>query len=548
MRVEQRQTFHDCRRREGIHPQFDVRTTIKVRPVSTVYFAPSSGAIATQPQVGLVHVTKQQELLHDERGRESQYELRPIGAERALGGPPFVFEPHFKVTLAAVGGIPDHMQRRLRKRQQIGHTSASHDAAATVLLVISLDEARTRVLHGVSALTPREIECDRAAGLVLARDVIASENVPPFANTAVDGYAVRAADVADVPCELRVIGTLAAGDGSAWNVRNGEALRIMTGAVMPDGADAVIMVEDTETLTDHRVRVLKSVAPSTAVRPVADDVRSGDVVFAAGTVLSPAGAGVLSSINARRVAVYPRARVALLSTGDELITDGSPLQRGQIRESNLTMLNILLQHSECEVDNLGVVVDDEKTLERVLREAARTCDAIVTSGGVSMGDFDVVKAVLSRLAEMQWMQMAIKPAKPFAFGVLTEGQRKVPVFGLPGNPVSSMISFELLARPALRKMMGHTKDLIRPTVRAIADTALRRKADGKVHFMRVHAQFDKDGRVHVRDTGPQGSHQLAATAAANALAVVPDGNGIASGEPVDVMLLGHVGNTVPVAH
>jgi molybdopterin molybdotransferase len=207
-----------------------------------------------------------------------------------------------------------------------------------------------------------------------------------------------------------------------------------------------------------------------------------------------------------------------------------------------------LRQSECEVENLGVVVDDEKTLERVLSEAARTCDAIVTSGGVSMGDFDVVKAVLSRLAEMQWMQMAIKPAKPFAFGVLTNGQRKVPVFGLPGNPVSSMISFELLARPALRKMMGHTQDLTRPTVRAIADTALRRRTDGKVHFIRVHAWFDEDGRVHVRDTGPQGSHQLAATAAANALAVVPDGDGIASGEPVDVMVLGHVGNSLPVAH
>jgi len=145
--------------------------------------------------------------------------------------------------------------------------------------------------------------------------------------------------------------------------------------------------------------------------------------------------------------------------------------------------------------------------------------------------------VLSRIAEMQWMQMAIKPAKPFAFGILTSGNRRVPIFGLPGNPVSSMISFELLARPALRKMMGHTTNLVRPSVRAVADQALRRRPDGKVHFMRVFGHFAADGRLHVRDSGPQGSHQLAATAAANALAVVPDGNGIGAGEEVDVMLL-----------
>jgi molybdenum cofactor synthesis domain-containing protein len=370
----------------------------------------------------------------------------------------------------------------------------------------------------------------------LAADVVASENVPPFANTAVDGFAVRSADVAATPTTLRVIGTLAAGDGTEWHVDTGQALRIMTGAPMPTGADAVVMIEDCDTAGDQ-VTVRRSVASGVAVRPVADDVRAGDVVFAAGTVMNAAGAGVLASINARRVSVYPRAKVALLSTGDELITDGSPLVRGQIRESNLTMLELLIAAAECEVTNYGVVKDDEAVLEQTLRDAAARHDAIVTSGGVSMGDFDVVKAVLSRIAEMQWMQMAIKPAKPFAFGLLASSDRRVPIFGLPGNPVSSMISFELLARPALRKMMGHTTNLVRPSVRAVADQALRRKPDGKVHFMRVFGHFAADGRLHVRDTGPQGSHQLAATAAANALAVVPDGNGIGVGEEVDVMLL-----------
>jgi molybdenum cofactor synthesis domain-containing protein len=403
--------------------------------------------------------------------------------------------------------------------------------------MISLDDARQRVLDGVFPLAPREVACERTAGLVVARDVVASENVPPFANTAVDGYAVHAADVHEVPCELRVVGTLGAGDATEWSLQRGEALRIMTGAVMPAGADAVVMVEDTSPLDDNLVRITRSVPSGTSVRPIADDVRAGETVFAAGTELSAAGAGVLASINARTVSVYPRARVALLSTGDELVTDGSPLRRGQIRESNLTMLEILLSKSECEVTNLGVIADDEQHLQQVLLDAARNNDAIVTSGGVSVGDFDVVKAVLSRIAEMQWMQMAIKPAKPFAFGTLTVAGRRVPVFGLPGNPVSSMISFELLARPALRKMMGHTSRLVRPTLRAVADGPLRRKPDGKTHFMRVFAHFADDGRVHVRDTGPQGSHQLAATAAANALAVVPDGRGCDAGDMVEVMLL-----------
>lgn len=417
-------------------------------------------------------------------------------------------------------------------------------APDTVLEVIPLGDAQQRVFSSVSLLPERQIPCQHVAGLVLARDVVATEHVPPFANTAVDGFAVRSSDVANVPVELRVVGTLAAGDGTEWQVGVGEALRIMTGAPMPGGADAVVMVEDCEQPTVDRVKINKSVNAGTSVRPVADDIRAGDTVFASGTVLNAAGAGVLSSMNARNVWVHPRAKVALLSTGDELITDGSPLRRGQIRESNLTMLELLLSEAQCEVTNLGVIRDDEAVLERTLRDAASTHDAIVTSGGVSMGDFDVVKAVLSRIADMQWMQMAIKPAKPFAFGLLNGShaqdhpQRRVPIFGLPGNPVSSMISFELLARPALRKMMGHTSNLLRPTIHAIADAPLRRKPDGKTHFMRVFGHFFTDGRLHVRDTGPQGSHQLAATAAANGLAIVPDGAGVDAGGSVDVILLG----------
>jgi molybdenum cofactor synthesis domain-containing protein len=395
-----------------------------------------------------------------------------------------------------------------------------------------LEDAQAFVLESCPPLGAVEVDRRAAVGLVLAAAVVATENVPPFDNTAVDGYAVRADDVAEVPVELRVVGELAAGVAPTVPVAPGEAIRIMTGAPMPDGADAVVMVEDSERIGDHAVRLTRSVPAGAAVRRAGDDVRVGDELFAAGTTITPAVAAVLASVNAERVRVHRRARVAVLSTGDELVDDGSPLRVGQIRESNKTMLAALLAECGCEVVDLGVVRDDEAELERVLRSAAADCDAIVSSGGVSMGDYDVVKAVLGRIADMTWMQIAIKPAKPFAFGRL-DG---TPIFGLPGNPVSSLVSFELLARPSLRRMMGHRR-LTRTSVVAVADVELGRQQDGKVHFMRVNGEFGDDGRYHVRPAGAQGSHQLAATALSDALAVVPDGPGVPAGADVAVLLL-----------
>jgi molybdenum cofactor synthesis domain-containing protein len=395
-----------------------------------------------------------------------------------------------------------------------------------------LEDALAFVLESCPPLGAVEIDRRAAVGMVLATPIVATENVPPFDNTAVDGYAVRSADVADVPVELRVVGELAAGVAPSVTVAPGEAIRIMTGAPMPAGADAVVMVEDSERIGDHTVRLTRSVPAGAAVRRVGDDVRVGDELFAAGTTITPAVAAVLASVNAERVQVHRRARVAVLSTGDELVDDGSPLQVGQIRESNKTMLAALLVECGCEVVDLGVVRDDEAELERVLRSAAADCDAIVSSGGVSMGDYDVVKAVLGRIADMTWMQIAIKPAKPFAFGRL-DG---TPIFGLPGNPVSSLVSFELLARPSLRRLMGHRR-LTRTSIVAVADVELDRQSDGKVHFMRVNGEFGDDGRYHVRPAGAQGSHQLAATALSDALAVVPDGVGVPAGADVAVLLL-----------
>jgi molybdenum cofactor synthesis domain-containing protein len=401
--------------------------------------------------------------------------------------------------------------------------------------VISELEARQYVLERCMVTDVVEASLAEADGAVLAESVVAQEDVPPFANSAVDGYAVRSVDVVATPAKLRVVGEVAAGWSTDRVVGPGEAIRIMTGAPMPGGADASVMVEDTEREGDDVV-VHTAVRAGASVRGVGEDVHVGTELFPAGTVVRPAVAGVLASVNARRVSVFRTPRVAVLSTGDELINDGSPLRPGQIRESNKTMLLPLVAESGCHAIDLGVVRDDEAALEEILRDAASSYDAIITSGGVSMGEYDVVKAVLSRIADMRWMQIAIKPAKPFAFGLLAAGQRHVPVFGLPGNPVSSMVSFELFARPALRKMMGHA-GIDRPTVVAIADEVLRRQPDGKTHYMRVSGAFGDDGRYHVRSVGAQGSHQLAATSLADAIAIVPDGDGIQPGDPVTAMLL-----------
>lgn len=403
-----------------------------------------------------------------------------------------------------------------------------------------LEEVREIVLAQCARGPVVTLPVREARGCVLAGDVVAAEPVPPFANTAVDGYAVRASDVAQVPIELRVIGEVAAGAVASVSVTEGTAIRIMTGAPIPDGCDAIVMVEDTERVGADGVRILKSVSAGDAIRAQGSDVEVGTTVFTAGVVLTPMVEGVLASINAREVSVYWKPRVGVISTGDELVDDGSPLQPGQIRESNRKMLLRIIKECGAEPIDLGILRDDEEELESVLVKVTSrgVIDALITSGGVSMGDYDVVKAVLGRVADMRWFQIAMKPAKPFAFGVMPGvGGRTVPVFGLPGNPVSSLMSFELIARPALRMMMGHATPY-RPVVSAIVDEDVSRRPDGKVHFDRVHATWGDDGRVHVRRTGAQGSHQLAATAMANAIMAVPDGDGVRSGDTVSVTFLG----------
>ena len=405
--------------------------------------------------------------------------------------------------------------------------------------MIAYEEARSFILDAVSPLTPLRTERLEALGLVLAADVDSGEDVPPFANTAMDGYAVRAADTVgacdDSPARLRVVDELPAGRAPSTKVGEGEAIRIMTGAPIPEGADAIVMVERTARDGDH-VLVHRSATAGDHIRPAGGDVRAGQRVFDSGTVLRPAAIGVLASLGVDSVSAYPRARVGVMSTGDELVESG-PLAPGQIRDSNRPMLLSLVAEAGCEPVDLGTARDDEQYIVSTIEAALGSCDAILTSGGVSMGDYDFVKSGLRRLSaerpgvDFQWWQVKIKPAKPLVFGTL--GGK--PVFGLPGNPVSSSVSFELFARPALRRMMGH-RDVLRPEVIAIAVHPMARKRDGKVYLERVKVSY-ADGRFHAALSGGQSSNVLSAMAAANGLTLLPDGEGVDAGGEVPVMLL-----------
>ncbi|MFL6205222.1 MAG: gephyrin-like molybdotransferase Glp [Acidimicrobiales bacterium] len=406
--------------------------------------------------------------------------------------------------------------------------------------LVPLADAQAHVLERVSPLAPRQTWPVAAVGCVLAERVSSPEDVPPFANTAMDGYAVRAADVAGAspgaPIELPVVAEVAAGHPADRALQRGEAMRIFTGAPIPEGADAVVMVERTRRLAEGtRVAIEAAVPAGEAVRVAGDDLHAGDVVFEPGEVIGAGHLGVLAGLGVGEVAVHPRLRIGVLSTGDELVDAGERVGPGQIRDSNRATLLALVAQEGWQAVDLGLIRDDEAAITEAIERGARSCDAVLTSGGVSMGDIDLVKVVLDRIGDMRWMQIAIRPAKPFAFG-LVEG---TPVFGLPGNPVSSMVSFELLARPALRRMAGHA-DLRRPEVPAVAAEGFPRRSDGKVHFVRVVAERRADGVLEVRSAGGQGSHHLTAMARAHALLPLADGDGVAAGEDVRVLLLAAV--------
>ena len=403
--------------------------------------------------------------------------------------------------------------------------------------MIPLGDAQSFVLGLCSPLPSVQLPLDEALGCVLAETVVAIEDVPRFANSQMDGYALRAADTDAAPVTLRVVGSIMAGHVLDRVVGPGEAARIMTGAPVPPGADAVCMIEEAEAARDgSQVVIPRSLQPGHFVRQPGLDVAIGDVIAPVGTVLSPAHLGVLANQGAAHVTVHPRPRIGVLSTGDELFAGAGPLPPGKIRDANRHTLMALLRREGWDCTDLGIVGDDESALVEVLKDASKSCDAIVTSGGVSVGDLDIVRIVLEKMSggKMRWMQVAIRPAKPLAFGVLE--QSGTPVFGLPGNPVSAMVSFELFVRPALRKLGGN-RVLNRAVVTATAEVDLPRKPDGKLYLLRAHVSIDPSGSFRVGSTSGQESHQLHSMSESNALILLPDGEGTAAGERVDVMLV-----------
>jgi molybdopterin molybdotransferase len=403
--------------------------------------------------------------------------------------------------------------------------------------MIPLAEAQQFVLAGCRLLAARSVVLDEALGCIAAVTVIAHEPVPPFTNSSMDGYAVRSSDTQGAPVQLAVADTVMAGTVSSLVLQPGQAIRIMTGAALPAGADAVCMLEETTTTPEgSAVTIERAVPAGNFIRLPGSDIAVGDELLARGTALRPAHLGVLASQGLVTVKVYGRPRVGVLSTGNELVGDGAALSEGKIRDSNRHTLLALVRDEGWQGVDLGIVPDDETALLEVFARAGEKCDAIITSGGVSVGDLDVVKQVLQKIggSSMRWMQVAIRPGKPFAFGVLEESG--VPIFGLPGNPVSAMVSFELFVRRGVRQMAGFT-DLERPRVRAVADRDFLRRPDGRLHFVRSRATCDSRGSWHVSPLSAQESHQLNAMAEADALAVIPDGNGTTGGGDVEIFLL-----------
>jgi len=391
-----------------------------------------------------------------------------------------------------------------------------------------LEDAQAAVLDSVGLLPIQPATLREARGLVLVEDVTAPHDIPPFANSAMDGYAVRAADVAAVPVTLSVLEDVPAGSVPTQAVAGGTAIKIMTGAPLPEGADAIVKVEDTDG-GDDRVEIRAAAAVGTAVRNAGGDIAAGTRVLAAGTRLSPPHLGVLASIGVAFPKVRRRPIVAIMSTGDEVVPpETATLAPGKIRDTNRPTLQAVLEDFGAVVVDYGIVPDDAEVLNKTLGHAARNADVVVTSGGVSMGEYDLVKQELAALGTVEFWKVAMQPAKPFAFGTLGG----TPLFGLPGNPVSVFVAFEQFLRPALLHMMGASK-LFRPRLAAVAGEELSTDP-AKTVFIRATVAREGERLVATR-SGGQDSNVLTALAAAEAFAVVPrDVGNIAAGDPVEL--------------
>ncbi|MCY3549409.1 MAG: molybdopterin molybdotransferase MoeA [Candidatus Poribacteria bacterium] len=399
--------------------------------------------------------------------------------------------------------------------------------------MLSVKEARQQMLNTIPVLPTEKREILSCANYVLAETLHAEENIPPFDNSAMDGYAVHAADVQNAseakPAVLSVVETIAAGYAPTQQVAAGQASRIMTGAMMPEGADAVVMQEVTQRDGDT-VKIFESIDKTGNVRFTGESVAEGQQVMGKGKYLRPPEISMLASLNRPEVTVYRKPTVAIVSTGDELLLLGDRLEPGKIRESNRYGLYAQVEEAGGIPIDMGIAPDDEAEIERIFRDALAKADALITSGGVSVGEHDFVKSVLERLGEVNFWRVAMKPGKPQAYGI-SDGK---PIFGLPGNPVSSLVVFELFVRPALLKMAGRT-ELLRPTFKATLAESITNR-DGRVNYMRAILK-ESDGQYTAETTGPQGSGILHSLVLANGLITIPSGVTLQAGETVDAQFL-----------
>ncbi|WP_326620295.1 molybdopterin molybdotransferase MoeA [Streptomyces decoyicus] len=425
--------------------------------------------------------------------------------------------------------------------------------------VWSVAEHLEDVLSKIAPLDPIELQILEAQGCVLVEDITVPVALPPFDNSSMDGYAVRAADVEgateEAPVALTVIGDVAAGSGELPEVGPGQAARIMTGAPLPPGAEAVVPVEWTDggtgegpaaTMRAHsaapqdaagEVRVHRPAAAGAHIRARGSDVTEGEPALRAGTVLGPSQIGLLAAIGRGTVKVRPRPRVVVMSTGSELVQPGEALGPGQIHDSNSFQLTAAARAAGAIPYRVGAVADDAETLRSTLEDQLIRADILVTSGGVSVGAYDVVKETLTALSAedgtVEFRKLAMQPGKPQGFGLI--GPDRIPLLALPGNPVSSYVSFELFVRPAIRALMG-LPEVHRPTAPARCTDAIASSPRGKRQFLR--GSYDADAGT-VTPVGGAGSHLIKAMAHANALIIVPEETTeVAAGADVDIVLLG----------
>ena len=368
--------------------------------------------------------------------------------------------------------------------------------------MLSVDEAQGRVLEAVTPLPPAELKVRDTLGRVLAQDLYARHPSPRFDNSAMDGYALRGKDALGAseaaPVRLRLVGEVRAGDPGDIQVEPGAAVRIMTGAPVPVGADAVVPVEETAE-EDHFVEVRSPTPAGRNVRPAGEDVREGELLMRAGTELGPGEMALIASHGLSPVLVYPRPRVAMIVTGDELVAPEEDVGPGRIRDSNTVALAALLEQSGAEVLSETRVGDDLDATVEAFERAARDADLVISSGGVAVGRYDYVKEVVERLGRIGLWRVAMQPGRPVVLGTVGD----TPFLGLPGNPVSVHVSFEQFVRPAIRKMRGCTT-FFRPRVSAILTDRLEKKP-GRLHFVRVRLARSGEG-WYATPTGPQGSH------------------------------------------